>query len=86
MPTIRIKKIRVYFTEGILGLQWLKVKKIQNIEIHCQLVRKEHGCQNCGTITDKINYYQTQIIKYIPAVGKLVSILSTVIRIFNNVL
>ena len=66
------------FTEEILGLQGVKVKKVEKDErkivIHAELERKEHKCPNCKGTTDKIHDYRKQTIKDIPAFGKLVTI------------
>ncbi len=65
-------------TEKLLGLQDLKVTKIEKNEkeicIYAELPRKTHNCICCGTATDTIHDYRTQIIKDIPAFGKLVNI------------
>ena len=36
--------------------------------------RKEHNCISCGTATNTVHDYREQVIKDIPAFGKLVSI------------
>ncbi len=67
-----------HFTQDILGLQDVKVTKIESNEkeltIYADLERKEHNCISCGTATDTIHDYRKQTIKDIPAFGKLVSI------------
>ena len=67
-----------HFTEKLLGLQGLIITKIENTGnstlIHGEIDRVEHRCPCCNTITDTIHDYRTQIIKDIPAFGKLVSI------------
>jgi len=67
-----------HFTEEILGLQGVKVNKVENIEnnviIHIELERKEHKCPCCGGATDKIHDYRKQVIKDIPAFGKLTTL------------
>ncbi len=67
-----------HFTQDILGLQDVKVTKIESNEkeltIYAELERKEHNCISCGTATDTIHDYRKQTIKDIPAFGKLVSI------------
>ena len=66
------------FTEKLLGLQDLKVTKIEKNEkavcIYAELPRKTHNCICCGTATDTIHDYRKQVIKDIPAFGKNVTI------------
>ena len=67
-----------HFTEELLGLQGVKVNKVENneenIEIHIELERKEHKCPCCGGATDKIHDYRIQRIKDISAFGKFTTI------------
>ena len=67
------------FTEELVGLQGVTITKIENsennINIHAQLERKQHNCICCGTATDTIHDYRTQIIKDIPAFGKTIFII-----------
>ena len=67
-----------HFTEKIIGLQGVIVTNIENnpdsIIIHVQMERHKHNCISCGTETDTIHDYRTQIIKDIPAFGKNVYI------------
>ena len=67
-----------HFTEELLGLQELIVKKVKNTEnkiiIHAVIERKEQYCPCCGTATRTIHDYRTQIIRDIPAFGKIVEI------------
>lgn len=67
-----------HFTEKLLGLQGVNITKIEsdekNIVIYAEMERKEHICKKCKTVTNKIHDYRTQVIKDIPAFGKLVSI------------
>ncbi len=67
------------FNEKLLGLQGVKVKKIESdnseIQIHIELERKEHICKCCGTSTNKIHDYRTQKIKDISAFGKNVTLI-----------
>ena len=62
------------FTEELLGLQDVKVTNIEKndeeITIYIELNRKEHHCICCGTATDTIHDYRTQVIKDIPLLGK----------------
>ena len=68
-----------YFTEKLLGLQGVNITNIEETEkeisIYAELERKEHSCIRCGTVTDAVHDYRTQVIKDIPAFGKLVSII-----------
>lgn len=68
-----------HFTEEMLGLQGVKVNKVENnetnIKIYAELTRKDHNCPDCGATTDKIHDYRIQTIKDIPAFGKLVTII-----------
>ena len=67
-----------HFTQEVLGLQDVKVTKIESNEkeltIYAELERKEHNCISCSTATDTIHDYRKQTIKDIPAFGKLVNI------------
>ena len=68
-----------HFTEKLLGLQGVIITNIEenekNINIYAELERKEHRCTCCGTATSTIHDYRTQIIKDIPAFGKLVTVI-----------
>ena len=67
-----------HFTEKLLGLQGLNITNIEESEksilIYAEMERKEHHCICCGTATDTVHDYRTQIIKDIPAFGKLVNV------------
>ena len=67
-----------HFTEKLLGFQEVNITNIEsdekNIVIYAEMERKEHTCQNCKTITNKIHDYRTQVIKDVPAFGKLVNV------------
>ena len=67
-----------HFTEKLLGLQGLIITNIEENEktilIYAEMERKEHTCISCGTATNAIHDYREQVIKDIPAFGKLVSI------------
>ena len=67
-----------HFTEKLLGLQGLNITNIEenekNIIIYAEMERKEHNCISCGTATNPVHDYREQVIKDIPAFGKLVSI------------
>jgi transposase len=67
-----------YFTEKLLGLQDIEIEKIEefdeidnSIHLYCHLKRKSHKCPCCGKNTDKVHDYREQVIKDIPAFGKL---------------
>jgi len=67
-----------YFTEKLLGLQGLNITNIEENEkstiIYAEMERKEHTCTCCGTATNTVHDYREQVIKDIPAFGKLVKI------------
>ena len=67
-----------HFTEKLLGLQGLIITNVEENEksiiIYAEMERKEHTCICCGTATNTVHDYQEQIIKDIPAFGKLVKI------------
>ena len=67
-----------HFTEELLGLQGVKINKVEktenNVIIHLALERTEHKCPCCGGATDKIHDYRKQTIKDIPAFGKLATL------------
>ena len=67
-----------HFTEKLLGLQGLNITNIEenekNIIIYAEMERKEHNCISCGIATNTVHDYREQVIKDIPAFGKLVSI------------
>ena len=67
-----------HFTEKLLGLQGLNITNIEenekNIIIYAEMERKEHNCISCGTAPNTVHDYREQVIKDIPAFGKLVSI------------
>ena len=66
------------FNENLLGLQDVSIEKIEEIDncihIYCKLSRKNQKCPHCCATTDKIHDYREQIIKDIPAFGKLIYI------------
>ena len=68
-----------HFTEKLLGLQGVKITNIENneknITLYAEMERKEQYCSCCGTATTTIHDYRTQVIKDIPAFGKLVKII-----------
>ena len=67
-----------HFTEKLLGLQGLNITNIEenekNIVIYAEMERKSHNCISCGTATNAIHDYREQVIKDIPAFGKIVTI------------
>lgn len=67
-----------HFTEKIVGLQDLIIKKVETnekeIHIYGQLERKPHKCPCCGADTAKIHDYREQVIKDIPLYDKYVFI------------
>ena len=68
-----------HFTEKLLGLQGLNITNIEENEksiiIYAEIERKEHTSISCGTATNTVHDYQEQVIKDIPAFGKLVRII-----------
>ena len=66
-----------YYTEKLLGLQEVEVKKIQEneifFEIEIEQPRKQCVCPLCGQRTDKIHDYRRQRVKELPAFGKCVT-------------
>ncbi len=64
-----------HFTEELLGLQDIIVKNVQqtdkSIKIFIELQRREQDCPCCGASTRAIHDYRTQIIKDIPAFGRI---------------
>ena len=67
-----------HFTEKLLGLQDIEIEKIEEIDnsthLYCYLKRKPHKCPCCGKNTDKVHDYREQVIKDIPAFGKMIYI------------
>lgn len=67
-----------HFTEKLLGLQDLIITNVEedekNILIYAEMERKTHNCICCGTATDTVHDYRTQVIKDISAFGKTVRI------------
>ena len=68
--------LNLYYTEKVLGLQEVEIKKIQDneksFEIEVEQERKECKCPCCGQRTDKIHDYRRQRVKELPAFGKRV--------------
>ena len=67
-----------HFTEELLGLQGVKITNIEKYEksitVYAEFERKTHNCPCCGTATRAVHDYRAQIIRDIPAFGKLVTI------------
>jgi transposase len=67
-----------HFNENLLGLQDVEIEKIEEINniihIYCKLTRKTQKCPDCSELTNTIHDYREQVIKDIPAFGKLVYI------------
>ena len=67
-----------HFTEKLHGLQDLISTNVEedekNILIYAEMERKTHNCICCGTATDTVHDYRTQVIKDISAFGKTVRI------------
>ena len=71
--------LSINYTEKILGLQDVIVKKVEddgeNLRIFVELKRKVVNCPCCGTATRTIHDYRTQKIKDTSAFGKKVTII-----------
>ncbi len=67
------------YTEKLLNLQEVTVKKIENIDkhkyIYIQMHRKEHCCPNCYCMTNTIHDYRSQEIKDVSAFGDNVTLI-----------
>lgn len=67
-----------YYTENIIGLQDIQVKKIEEttekIEITLELHRKVHTCPKCGKETERIHDYRNQNIRDIRCFGREVTL------------
>ena len=63
-----------YYTEKLLGLQEVSIKKIcetkEIFEIFIEQPRKQCVCPACGVRTDKIHDYRLQRVKELPAFEK----------------
>lgn len=74
----RPNMLYTHFTEELLDLQGVKItnieKNAENITIYAGLERKTHLCPCCGSTTDTIHDYRTQVVKDTPAFGKTVTI------------
>ena len=71
--------LNTYYTEKLLGLQGVEVKKIQknaeSYEISIEQPRKMCICPRCGKSTNKIHDYRYQKVKELPAFEKNVVLL-----------
>jgi transposase len=67
-----------YYTEKLLGLHEVEVKKIQeskkSFEIEIEQPRKQCVCPCCSQGTNKIHDYRRQRVKELPAFGKSVTL------------
>ena len=65
-----------HYTEEILGLQGVNVKKVvhgeEKIEIYAHLEQRKQYCKGCGAATLAVHDYRTQKVKDVPAFGKQV--------------
>ena len=63
-----------YYTEKLLGLQEVSIKKIcetkEIFEIFIEQPQKQCVCPACGKVTDKIHDYRLQRVKELPAFEK----------------
>ena len=63
-----------HFTEKLIGLQGIIVKKVfdndKSKSILVEMQKKPHSCPCCGATTSTVHDYRKQIIKDIPAFGK----------------
>lgn len=70
----RINMLYNHFTEKLIGLQGIFVKKIfdnkKSNTILIEMQKKPHDCPCCGSDKTYIHDYRKQIIKDIPAFGK----------------
>lgn len=68
-----------YYSEKLLGLQDVEIKKIseneEKIELNVEQKRKICVCPACGGKTDRIHDYRMQRVKELPAFGKKVILL-----------
>lgn len=67
-----------HFTEELLGLQGVKIRKVEqdekNILIYVEIERAKHKCPCCSEQTDRVHDYRLQRVKDIPAFGKQVTL------------
>ncbi len=71
--------LNTYYNENVLGLQGVKVKKVENFEketqIELEMERRPQRCPACGKQTERIHDYRQQKIKDLPAYGKKVTLI-----------
>lgn len=84
--TRRSNMLYTDFTEKLIGLQGVKVTKVEKsekeINIFAQMQRKPHFCPVCNKETTIIHDYRTQTIKDINAFGRR-SVLIHLKNIYN---
>ena len=65
-----------YYSEKVLGLQGVKIKKVENTAkemcIELEMERRPHKCPVCGQQTDRVHDYRKQVVKDMPSFGKTV--------------
>lgn len=58
------------YTAKLLNLEDVIITNVEEfsgqLHIHITLPRKDHVCPVCGTVTDRVHDYRTQVIKDIP--------------------
>ena len=68
-----------YYTEKVLGLQGVRVKKIteteKKIEIAIEMKRQMQKCPQCGQKTDRVHDYRKQKIRDMSSFGRAVTLL-----------
>ena len=68
-----------YYTEKVLGMQEVIIKKVENhekeMQVEIEMERKPHRCPECGEYTNKIHDYRKQKVKDLPAYGKNVTLI-----------
>ena len=68
-----------YYTEKVLGLQGVRVKKItetdEKIEIAIEMKRQMQKCPQCGQKTDRVHDYRKQKIRDMSSFGRAVTLL-----------
>lgn len=66
------------FSTKLLGLQDAKITNVKEtdgiLQVTAELNRKPHKCPSCGTTTNTIHDYRTQVVRDIPAFGMYVQI------------
>lgn len=71
--------LKEYYTEKLVGLQGVTVKKIteaeEKIEIAVEMKRQMQECPQCGQKTDRIHDYRNQKIRDMSCFGRTVTLL-----------